>query len=609
MNHKYSTMAIFLLFGVGTIILVSGLDGSGIPGYIPIYYSPDRLIVSSLFVNDTNFTFNGSQVCTVGNGLCQGGGVNNITYNITNNITNNFTTNETRFPVNLTTIENGNIVNVRICLYNDTCYNDSFIDSTGGGGGGISSDQAVNTTSNVTFDNIIGTNNITTDYLKITGYTTNPAIFSDNDANSGIMFDGPDIVSIHTGGVQAVLVNALQYTGFGMTPNQRITINGSGNFTENVTATNFRGNINWSFLQNIPTYIIDYMPYITSVQTNITNLNTSLTTSINNVQSNVNSVQANTTNVNTTLMNLINTERNNNATQNISIISLQNNLANAQTNITNLNNSLSNSITYLVNSNITINGKLNSAISNFTTDNTTQSNELISLRASNLTAGRIGSINCTAGNLLYNVTLNTSGIYGTCVADQSGSFTGKINSSQLNTTNTAINGYYLTATTNDQMTWVTPPGGSSRLINTTRRLYETTENRSFSNMTLDHLNITLDANSNYTVLCNLQTSSAAATTGEQIAMNFSASTTINVTYQTHVSATLYSPFTNNGAGTGFAFADTGSFGTNTPGVAIIFGSIRTGATATLLTYRLKSEVGNSLARVIEGSNCEYIKYT
>ena len=545
MNHKYSTMAIFLLFGVGTIILVSGLDGSGIPGYIPIYYSPDRLIVSSLFVNDTNFTFNGSQVCTVGNGLCQGGGVNNITYNITNNITNNFTTNETKFPVNLTTIENGNIVNVRICLYNDTCYNDSFIDSTGGGGGGISSDQAINTTSNVTFDNIIVTNNITTDYLKITGYTTNPAIFSDNDANTGLMFDGPDILSLHTGGVQAILVNALQYTGFGMTPNQRITINGSGNFTENVTATNFRGLLNWSFLQNIPSYIIDYMPFISSVQSNLTNLN----------------------------------------------------------------NSLSNSITYLVNSNITINGKLNSAINNFTTDNTSQSNELISLRTSNLTAGRIGTINCTAGNLLYNVTLNTSGIYGTCVADQSGSFTGKINSSQLNTTNTALNGYYLTATTNDQMMWVTAPTGSSRLINTTRILYQTTENRSFSNMTLDHLNITLDANSNYTVLCNLQTSSAAATTGEQIAMNFSASTTINVTYQTHVSATLYSPFTNNGAGTGFAFADTGSFGTNTPGVAIIFGSIRTGGTATLLTYRLKSEVGNSLARVIEGSNCEYIKYT
>jgi len=107
---------------------------------------------------------------------------NNVTYNITNNITNNITynisVNETKFIVNLTTIEDGSIVNVRICLYNDTCYNDSFTDSTGGGGG-FTANQNLNTTANVTFNN--------------------------------------------------------------------------------VTATNLLGNLNWSYLQNIPSYIIDYI--------------------------------------------------------------------------------------------------------------------------------------------------------------------------------------------------------------------------------------------------------------------------------------------------------------------------------------------------------------
>lgn len=389
MNHKYSTMAIFLLIGVSTIILVSGLDGSGTAGYIPVYFSPDRLINSILFINGSSVSINGSEVCTSSNNLCNNSITNNITNNITYNITNNFTVNDTRFVVNFTVVDDTTVTHT-ICLFNNTCFSTAFIDSTGGGG--FSSDQAVNTTSNVTFDNIIVTNNITTDYLKITGYSTTPSIFADNDANTGLMFDGPDILSLHTGGIQAILVNSLQYTGLGMTPNQRLTVNGSGNFTENVTATNFRGNLNWSFLQNIPTYIIDYMPFIASVQTNITNLNNSLTTRDNNLQSNITILISN--NVSLTLSN----------------ITLNGRVDSIVTNLSNVNASLMNEISLQSANNITqsgqidsINTKLTSAITNYTADNTTQAQELSALRTSNI------SLYGQTSNLQTNITnLNTS---------------------------------------------------------------------------------------------------------------------------------------------------------------------------------------------------------
>jgi hypothetical protein len=78
-------------------------------------------------------------------------------------------------------------------------------------------------------------------------------LFPDNDANTGIMFDGPDTMSIHTGGSQAVLVNSQQQVGLLMTPNQRLTVNGSGNFTGLLYAFELASALNWTNLQNYPT--------------------------------------------------------------------------------------------------------------------------------------------------------------------------------------------------------------------------------------------------------------------------------------------------------------------------------------------------------------------
>lgn len=44
--------------------------------------------------------------------------------------------------------------------------------------------------------------------LKITTFGTGPQIYADADTNTGIMFDGPDIMSLHTGGAQRILINA-----------------------------------------------------------------------------------------------------------------------------------------------------------------------------------------------------------------------------------------------------------------------------------------------------------------------------------------------------------------------------------------------------------------
>lgn len=44
--------------------------------------------------------------------------------------------------------------------------------------------------------------------FKLSSFSSNPQIYADSDTNTGIMFDGPDILSLHTGGVQRILINA-----------------------------------------------------------------------------------------------------------------------------------------------------------------------------------------------------------------------------------------------------------------------------------------------------------------------------------------------------------------------------------------------------------------
>jgi hypothetical protein len=72
---------------------------------------------------------------------------------------------------------------------------------------------------NLSGGTVTGDTNFTTN-VTVTGITTsgtfkvntfnptNPQIYADSDTNTGIMFDGPDIISIHTGGFQRLLINS-----------------------------------------------------------------------------------------------------------------------------------------------------------------------------------------------------------------------------------------------------------------------------------------------------------------------------------------------------------------------------------------------------------------
>ncbi len=65
-------------------------------------------------------------------------------------------------------------------------------------------------TGNTNFTTNITVTGITeSGYFKVTTFNpTNPQIYCDADTNTGIMFDGPDILSLHTGGFQRLLINS-----------------------------------------------------------------------------------------------------------------------------------------------------------------------------------------------------------------------------------------------------------------------------------------------------------------------------------------------------------------------------------------------------------------
>jgi hypothetical protein len=65
-----------------------------------------------------------------------------------------------------------------------------------------------------------------------------PAIYADSDENSGIHFDGPDIVSIHTGGSDRILANAAGYVGINTTtPAYTLDVTGNSRVTGISTTT------------------------------------------------------------------------------------------------------------------------------------------------------------------------------------------------------------------------------------------------------------------------------------------------------------------------------------------------------------------------------------
>lgn len=65
-------------------------------------------------------------------------------------------------------------------------------------------------TGNTTFQSNVTVTGITeSGTFKVTTFNpTNPQIYADADTNTGIMFDGPDILSLHTGGFQRLLINS-----------------------------------------------------------------------------------------------------------------------------------------------------------------------------------------------------------------------------------------------------------------------------------------------------------------------------------------------------------------------------------------------------------------
>ena len=65
-----------------------------------------------------------------------------------------------------------------------------------------------------------------------------------------------------------------------------------------------------------------------------------------------------------------------------------------------------------------------------------------------------GTVQCSGTDKLVNITTTTGGITGVCTADLSGSFTGMINTTQINVTNTPSTGQVLTYNgSNDKFTW------------------------------------------------------------------------------------------------------------------------------------------------------------
>lgn len=85
--------------------------------------------------------------------------------------------------------------------------------------------------------------------LKFDAFSTIPQIFADSDNDTGIMFDGPDIMSFHTGGAERVVINAAGRFGVATSaPGTLFSIGGNGtgiNLVDGTSATStFSGHVN-----------------------------------------------------------------------------------------------------------------------------------------------------------------------------------------------------------------------------------------------------------------------------------------------------------------------------------------------------------------------------
>jgi hypothetical protein len=75
--------------------------------------------------------------------------------------------------------------------------------------GGTSESPVISLTDSPIVNNLTASGITESSVFKVTTFnTTNPQIYADSDTNTGIMFDGPDIISIHNGGRQSLLLNS-----------------------------------------------------------------------------------------------------------------------------------------------------------------------------------------------------------------------------------------------------------------------------------------------------------------------------------------------------------------------------------------------------------------
>jgi hypothetical protein len=533
------------------------------------------------------------------------GTTTNVTYNITvyngtntnvtYNITNNYTTNETKYIVNFTVVDTGTVTHT-ICLFNGTCYQTSFSDSTGSNNYPTSVDLTT-TTTNLSIDiarnglsSITDSVDLSTTYLLLTLYSAdNSSVWSRLNTLSSLITN--------------LQLNITNLNTSLTAKDNSLASNISVLQTDNLT----KGNL------------------ITNLQLNITNLNTSLTTALAN-KSNIFSLNCGVGNY-VQQFNLSNqsvicavdqtsvggggfsSNQNVNTTANVTFnnVSVSNGLL------------LTNNNTIYADKSIRLNYTGTTGELNLTSEGDSMSLNMFSMNdGGGNQGGTFKFVSSGWGNIAMYFGLNIitieNNLFKFKIDQPAGVLFEDANGGRdwliVNKTDT-ISYNNITASPGNYFegdgSHLTGVGGETVYKNYTKVDYGTINNTVYTG--LNGLSINLPANKNYSVYCNLWTSSAAATTGEQLQINFTNTPKINLTYDTAVSATTRTPFSANGIVGGYTFADTGSGGTNVMSQSIFGGVIETGASATLVTYSLKSEIVSSYVTVRRLSWCQYTVIT
>jgi hypothetical protein len=89
--------------------------------------------------------------------------------------------------------------------------------------GGVTVSGATSTFNGIQVNNTYG--------LQFQGYASNPQVFA-GDPTTGMHFDGPGILSFHNGGVQTMLLNALNNVGIGKTPSTKLDVAGTASSSD-----------------------------------------------------------------------------------------------------------------------------------------------------------------------------------------------------------------------------------------------------------------------------------------------------------------------------------------------------------------------------------------